>query len=228
MDSFVYLILDILLFIPWFILFAYRPLLRRQMIKASILGGIAGPIAELWFHTDYWLPPTVFNGPIAIEDILFGFVITGISVAIFEALFGCADARIAKTFGEKRKFGALFACGFASLFIFVTGVGFKSIIVSSIAFLAITAIMVYLHRELLKPALVSGICTTLIIIPMYIFLFNYVAPEYWHTHWLLTGTKYDVMIFGNVALTELLWYFSWGSMAGAGYLFASNKGVLKK
>jgi hypothetical protein len=54
------------------------------------------------------------------------------------------------------------------------------------------------------------------------FLFNFVAPNYWDTYWYLTDTKYDIKIFGNVLIVELMQYFSYGCLAGIIYLFAKG------
>lgn len=226
METYAYLFLDLLLFIPWLVIFTMRKDLRRKMIKGGIFGGIAGPIAEFWFHKDYWLPPVIIHSAVSIEDILFGFVITGMAVSIFDAIF--MIKKESPAFGEKRKFRLMFLAGFAGFVIGTSWLGFNSIFVSSAIFLILTAKMIALHPSLWKRALASGIALMILIIPIYAFLFNVAAPDYWHAHWLLTGTKYDATVLGNIALTELLWYFAWGSMAGAGYAFASHKATLIK
>lgn len=58
-----------------------------------------------------------------------------------------------------------------------------------------------------------------ITIVIYHIIFNFIAPEYWNSYWLLANTKLGFTPIGNIPLTELVWYFSWGCFAGIEYDF---------
>ncbi|UGU14936.1 hypothetical protein LS482_14690 [Sinomicrobium kalidii] len=192
------------------------------MLKASVMGGLAGLIAEFWYFRDYWRPPSsVGLATVSPEDFLFGFFITGLAVSVYDVVFR-------RTFsnGEQRRkkhFAFLFLTGIGALFLFNNWLGFNSIFVSSIAFIIFSVIMASIRKDLWIPLLVSGILTLLIIIPVYAIIFNLISPTYWDSYGLLSGTPYGATVLGNVPLTELLWYFSWGCMAGIAYDFASGK-----
>ena len=125
-------------------------------------------------------------------------------------------------------FLGLFVLGTILLLIFNNGLGINSIFVSSFAFILLSIAMVAIRKDLLIPSIVSGILTLLIITPIYGIIFNYISPEYWNSYWLLSETKFGLTIFGNIPVTELLWYFSWGCLAGIGYDFASGTKKIHK
>jgi len=74
----------------------------------------------------------------------------------------------------------------------------------------------------------SGVLVVIVIIPIYVIIFNVLSPKYWNEYWLLYETKFGGMILSNIPITELFWYFSWGSFAGVGYDFVSGKRKIKK
>jgi hypothetical protein len=226
MDRYTYLFISLFLFIPWFIIIFKRPDLRRKVIKTSLIGGVAGLIANFWYFRDYWRPPSLFgNTVISIEDFLFGFLITGIAASIYDPVFN--KKYVKKHKKRKKFFGNLFLIGVIILFIFNNWLGINSIFVSSFAFLGFSIIIVSIRKDLIIPSIVSGLLVTLIIIPIYIILFNYISPTYWDKYWLLANTSFGIEILGNIPVTELIWYFTWGCFAGISYDFVSGSEKVK-
>ncbi|RNL84680.1 hypothetical protein ED312_13405 [Sinomicrobium pectinilyticum] len=222
MDQYIYLFISVFLCVPWIVFFCSRPDLRRKILKTSIIGGLAGLAAEFWYFRDYWRPPSsVGLATVSPEDFLFGFFITGLAVSVYDVVF-----RKSISNGEqrrKRHFAFLFLTGIGALFLLSNWLGFYSIFVSSVAFIIFSIIMASIRKDLWIPLLGSGILTLLLIIPGYTVLFNLISPTYWDLYGLLSGTPYGATVLGNIPLTELLWYFSWGCMAGIAYDFASGK-----
>ncbi|MGS2761903.1 lycopene cyclase domain-containing protein [Sinomicrobium sp. M5D2P9] len=222
MDQYIYLFISVFLCVPWIIFFRSRPDLRRKIWKASVIGGFAGLIAEFWYFRDYWHPPSsVGSATVSPEDFLFGFFVTGLAVSVYDVVF-----RKTTSNGEQRRkkhFAFLFLTGVGALFLFNNLLGFHSIFVSSVSFIIFSIIMVIVRKDLWRPLLASGILILLLIIPIYAIIFNLMSPTYWDSYGLLSGTPYGATILGNIPLTELLWYFSWGCMAGIAYDFASGK-----
>lgn len=227
MDKYTYLLIPLFLFIPWLIIFLSRTDLREKIIKAGVFGAPAGVIAEFWYFADYWQPPLIFeNSVFMIEDLLAGFFITGVTVSVYDMIF--TEKNIREEKNRKMFFLGLFVLGTILLLIFNNGLGINSIFVSSFAFILLSIAMVAIRKDLLIPSIVSGILTLLIITPIYGIIFNYISPEYWNSYWLLSETKFGLTIFGNIPVTELLWYFSWGCLAGIGYDFASGTKKIHK
>ncbi len=222
MNQYAYLFISLFLCVPWVLFIVFRPGLKRKILKASVIGGFAGFIAEFWYFRDYWRPPSsVGVASVSPEDFLFGFFITGIAVSVYDVVFRKSNSNGEKP--RKKFFGFLFLIGVIALFLFNNGLGFNSIFVSSIAFIIFSVTMALIRKDLWMPLLGSGILTLLITIPVYMIIFNLIAPTYWDSYGLLSETSYGITVFGNVPITELIWYFSWGCLAGIAYDFSSGK-----
>lgn len=92
-------------------------------------------------------------------------------------------------------------------------------------FLAAGAIIAQ-RRDLLWPALITALIMMPIFIVVYILVFHLGAPEFWDKYWDLKPTRWGVTIFGDVPLTELLWYFTWGLLGSVSYPFISGRRLM--
>lgn len=221
MNKYIYLIGNLIFFIIWLAIIVTRKDLRFKMVKTSLMGGAMGILSEFWYFKDYWRPPSILGqGVTSIEDFLFGFFITGIAVSIYDIVFGFKNISGEKP--HKLLFGLLFILVMSSLLFLSTWKGVNSILVSEIAFLLCTVIIVLIRKDLLKPALISGLLLVLVILPIYVLLFNILSPNFWRLYWLLNQTKFGILVFGDIPLTELFWYFYWGCFCGAGHNFYSG------
>lgn len=192
------------------------------MLKYSLMGGLAGFIAEYWYFKDYWQPPALFdNAFISLEDFLFGFSITGVASTVYSFVFPVAEMQMECK--RKRQFGIMFLVGVLIMFLFNTWLGFNSIIVSTVTFMLFSGIMVYFRRDLMRRCLMSGLFSLIIIIPVYSLIFNLINPYYWQRYWLLADTSYGLTVLGNIPVTELVWYFTWGCLVGTAPGFVSGK-----
>jgi hypothetical protein len=207
--------------LAWIIIIIVRKDLKTKILRTSIAGGFAGIVSEFWYLKDYWQPPSLLGrSTISIEDFLFGFFITGIIVSIYDIVFRKRNIKQEKE--RKIFFGILFLMGVIFLLIFNNWLGVNSIFVSSFVFIIFSAVMIFVRKDLLMPSILSGLLTVIIIIPIYVIFFNIISPEYWDKYWLLTNTKFGIMVLGNIPATELLWYFSFGCLAGIAYDFADG------
>ena len=220
MDRFIYLLLALFLLVPWLCIFWIRNDLRTKIWKVSLVGGLAGLLSEYWYFVDYWQPPTIVRiGRFAPEDFLFGFAITGVCACVYDLVTRTRDAPTSLP-SRKKAVAVMFLCGIVLLAIGTNLFHINSILVSSSAFLLFAAIVVCMRRGLLIPCVLSGTAGITMILPVYALLFNVLAPHYWDTYWLLSGSPLDVRILGNIPGTEMLWYFSWGCLAGVLHPFA--------
>jgi hypothetical protein len=227
MDTVTYLLIGLLLILPWAAIYAARPALRKKMLKTSLMGGLAGFIAEYWYFKDYWHPPTLLGQTVvSIEDFIFGFSVTGLSAVVYEAFFGVKLQPGAKP--RKKVFALLFLAGIVTMIVFTQWLGANSIVVSCIAFLAFTAIMAGLRPDLALRGLLSGLLMLLVVLPVYLLLFDLLNTDYWDQYWLLAKTRLGITVLGHIPVTELCWYFSWGCMAGVSHSFASGTIRVKK
>jgi hypothetical protein len=224
-DRFVFLLMGLALLGVWGALWAARADLRGPMLKVSLVGAGAGLVAELWYFRDYWRPPTLAGVARASpEDALFGFAVTGIAFAAHKVLF-----RRAMTPGAPRRYPLTAALGLAGLAALIAGTavaGINSIFVTSAAFVACALVMVALRRDLLGPAVESAALVVAAMLPVYLLLFDVLSPAYWDRYWLLRHTSWGVLVLGNVPVTEILWYASWGVFAGIAYEFTTGRLLL--
>ena len=217
-----YLFLGVFLFFIWTLFYALRKDLRRKLIKVSLYGGFAGFIAEYWYFKDYWHPYSILGRKIiSPEYFIFGFTITGISVVVYDIFFKTKDQDYVTN--NKKTFGMMFLIGVGSLFFFNIFLGYNSIFVSSITFTILLLFMLSKRTDLIKEAIYSGIIVLIMIFVVYHILFNLIFLDFWDKCWLLAKTKYGITIYGNIPLTEMIWYFTWGSFSGVAYNFASGK-----
>jgi Lycopene cyclase len=221
MDRFVFLLMGLALLALWLCLWALRADLRGAMLKVSLVGGGAGLVAELWYFRDYWRPPVLTGiARASPEDALFGFAVTGVAFAAHKIVFG---RRMVP--GAPRRYPVTAGLGLAGLVALVAGTvaGLNSIFVSSAAFVACAAVMATLRRDLIRPAFESAALLVAAMLPVYLLLFDVLSPTYWDRYWLLRHTSWGVLVLGNIPVTEILWYASWGALAGIAYEFTTGR-----
>ncbi|WP_310558864.1 lycopene cyclase domain-containing protein [Flavobacterium sp.] len=217
-----YLSLGVFLFLIWILFYVLRKDLRRKLIKVSLYGGLIGVISEYWYFQDYWHPYSILGRKvISPEDFIFGSTIAGISVAVYDIFFQKKDEDF--VINNKKTFGIMFLISIASLFLFNIFLGFNSIFVSSIIFISLALFMLTKRPDLIKEAFLSGSIVLIMMFVVYHILFNMIFLDFWDKCWLLANTKYGITVYGNIPLTEMIWYFTWGSFSGVAYNFASGK-----
>ncbi len=225
-DKYVYLIVILLLSIPWVVLYK-KTILKNRVIKFGVAIAPFGTVFEYWHFQDYWVPPTLFRYySFTFEDTLFSFIIAGISVSLYNVVF---QKRSVRTDKKNIPFliGVLFLQIVIMLF-FVSYLGFNSIIVSSFSFLAFSLVIILLRNDLLIPSLVTGFLLSIIIIPIYLIVLNLFSPDYVASYFLLNGSKLGITVLGNFPLIELLWYFSWGCLGSILYEFTGGYRKFKR
>ena len=220
MDRYIYMLLSLSLLSVWLVNFLFlKNVLRKIIIKISIIGGLAGIISEFWYFKDYWDPPSLLgNTKFLLEDFLFGFAFTGIAATIYKVVFRKESKDIIIK-GRKKLFFIFFVIGIFSLLLFNNLLKINSIFVSSFTVLIFSLIIILIRRDLIFQSIMSGILSLLIIIPIYVLIFNLISPTFWDKYWLLANTTFGAKVIGNIPLTELHWYFSWGCFAGIAYDF---------
>ena len=86
-----YLITSVLLFFIWLLLYFLKPHSRKKMLLVSLLTAPLG-LTEPLFVPSYWLPFTLFDlarkTHFDIESLLFSFAVGGITVILYESLWG--------------------------------------------------------------------------------------------------------------------------------------------
>ena len=225
-DRYVFLLLGLALLAYWVGVWVVRPDLRGPLVRISLVGAAAGLVSELWYFRDYWRPPTILDatgrlGWPSPEDALFGFTVAGVAFAANKVVF---RRRLAE--GAPRRYpqtAALALAGLGALLVGTNLLGVNSILVSSGAFVAAALVMAAIRPDLLRQALEAGLLLPAVVLPVYVVLFDVLAPRYWDRYWLLHGTALGVTVLGEIPVTEILWYTTWGLFAGIAYEFTTGR-----
>lgn len=218
-DKYIYFLFGVALLAVWTALYVLRPDMRVKLMRTSLAGVFAGPLAEFWYFQDYWRPPMfLVLGQITIEDCLVGFCITGIAATIYDVVFRTKLEHGARRY--KRTFIAFFIVGLVLLTLFSRVFTFNSMLVSCIGFLAFAIVIVALRPELWRVSIWSGLLTLAVVLPIYVVLFDFVAPDYWSSYSTAVGFT---LPGSSIPILEVAWYFSWGVLAGIGYEFAGGR-----
>ncbi len=216
-DRFVYLTFALYLLVAWCLVWRFSAR-RRRLVLISVVGLVAGPLAEVFYFYDYWRPPTAFgNGVVSLADMVAGFALAGVPAGLHYIWFPQKTAASAQP--QMGLFLGLLAIGVVALSIVTFATPVNSMLASPLLFLLATAVILSLRPDLVKPALVGGFVLLVLVLPIYCLLFNFVSPHFWQDYGLFGGTLIDVSVWG-IPLTELLWYATWGAVATIAHPFA--------
>lgn len=221
-----YLAICLLLFIPWTIIFYFKRDYRKRMLQTGLLAAPFGVI-NMWFRIDYWNAPEVLlvSNIISLEDALFGFTTTGLSVTIYDLFFNTKNSPSTKS--ASKILALFFVLIFSSFFIINNVLGYNSMFMFCWPLNVLTLVMVFYRKDLLKISIFTSVILVFLAIVIYAFLFNYITPNFWKTYWFLWGTKIGWTVFGNVPLLELYWYFSWSSFMSILYNFVKGSSKIE-
>jgi len=134
------------------------------------------------------------------------------------------------TRSKARHAGDLFAGFLAGLVVFelLVRLGMNSIFASSAVFLVAVGAIVWLRRDLLMYAVVSGFMMVGLAVLLYLLLFGVLIQGYWQRHWFLSGGAAGWLAFNSVPLTELVWYWSASMLISVAYPFVSGRGIERR
>ncbi len=227
-----YIVLTIPFILVWILLFLIRKDTRKEQLRMSYIAAILGPFSEIIYFRDYWLPESIFpifigKFPLMVEDIIFGFSIGGISAIVYEILFRKKLSKFSKN--SKHAVKSIYLALTFTIFLLISlKLGLNSIYASAIAFGITALVIIIIRHDLFINAVGSGFGVMLVMFVCYIFLYNFVAnsEELLSKGWLLYNSRLDIRIV-DIPLTEMIWGFTWGFLAGPWYEFVSNQKTVK-
>src|SRR5258706_4641490 len=194
------------------------------MVTMGILITILGLSAEyIWWTKDWWHPQTITGTKIGIEDALLGFSNGGIAAVLYEEVF---KKRIYKYKGTNHKkamivFIALLFLAMNTLLYFFH---FTSFIVTATGLLIISAIVIYVRRDLFLDAIITGLCMVLITIPIFLLL-QYLSPGYIDHTWIWPSLS--KIRFMGIPIEDITFYFLSGIFISPLYLYWKGERLRK-
>ncbi len=224
-----YLVLSLSFVVVWAVLYAINGVsARRKMLSMGAWGAVLGPLSELIYFRDYWMPESVFSirigtFPLMFEDILLGFAMFGIAGVLYEMLFHMCEVPLGRDAAER--YGRLAMCVvWCGVLAFLLVLGLNSIYASSVAFLLAATPMLWFRRDLIPTAFVSGIGFMAVMFTCYFILLQIMINEeaILQNVWFLYHTTLDYRIVG-IPITEMAWGFSVGFFMGILHPYLQNK-----
>lgn len=224
-----YLILDLLFLILWLALFFWRKDVRKEMWTTSILFGIIALIMEPIIFGDWWTPLTITNTIPGIESFLFGFTVGGLASVIYEEIFKkkLKKTNSIKETSEKKniRFSILSITGALSFIIPFYIFKINSFIASSIAMIIMITMIYYQRKDLIKNSIVSGIAVLISAFIIYSIMQS-ITPGWIDLFWVFKNTP--KIIFLNVPIDDIVWFFLFGALWGPIYEYWQNKKLVRK
>lgn len=204
----------------WALIFLVRPLLRKEMLWASIFTAPFG-LTEPLFVPEYWNPPSLFNLALKtgfdVESIIFSFAIGGIGAVIYETLFKVKHQKMIKheRHGKRHRFHLLALASptivFLALLLFTD---LNPIYSASIAMFIGGIAAIFCRPDLKKKILLGGVMFLALYFVFFLF-FNLTYPNIVQQVWNLF-TISGILIVG-VPLEELIFAFTFGMLWSSVY-----------
>lgn len=184
------------------------------MLTASLIITPAA-LSEVFFVPGYWLPDTIFNPKLSIEDFIFTFAVGGIIAVFYELVLGAKHFKHLKLCNCYRGGGLILLVGV--ILIFVVHFLFK---INFMYALYIGILVNILLIAINRPDLIKKIIFSSLIFGAFYFLFfavfSRITPGFLN-HWNLSELS-GVILLG-VPLEEIIWAFAAGALIGPIYEF---------
>jgi hypothetical protein len=217
-DQWGYLVGILMLALLWTALFVARHDLHRRMLTMSLILVPLAPLGQFYYLQDYWKPPVIlpftlfgksFGGAV---DLLFSFVMGGLATTVYPVL--SRRYPIAGLHKPRRWVAPLFIGIEGTSVVLLTNVcRLNSIFSSSIGFVLTALVIVWVRRDLVLPALTSGLISGVALAGVEAVL-SFIVPLYLSRYWLLFNTPWGILLLDRVPLTEALWGAAFGLITG--------------
>ncbi len=187
------------------------------MLIGSICVSFWALISERLFIYDYWTPQFIFGSKFGMEDFIYGFLAGGIANVVYEEIFGIKHSKRKNRSHDWSVF--LLPVFGISLALFVISMLFfkiNTMLSVLIPIIILTIFMIYLRKDLLRDAIISGIIFSLITFLNYIILihlFPSIIDHWYH------GKGINYHLFLGVPMGEIYWAIALGAVAGPFYEF---------
>jgi hypothetical protein len=226
-STYIYLLSALYFLLWWIVLFISlrkHRAAQKKILILSVLFAIATPFIEHLNLYDWWSPVFVWNMFFHIEDLLFGFGITGTALGIYF----WASERTRTRIEQEAVFSPVYrsiALTSAALLIFVLFyiARLSSFYAETACMLLISACVFARVPVMIRPAIITGIILVVIILPGY-FIGTWLHPGWIQEYWKLAG--WPAQLFLTVPIGEYVFYICSGLFIPAfgEVLFAKSQG----
>ncbi len=199
--------------IVWAVIFILRKDLRKSLIGMGIAYGMLSAVtAHLWWTRDWWHPLTLTGTKVGIEDFFTGFGAGGVMMTAYQFFLKKKLVKVfPKTLLARMLKLAFSASVLVTIHILIYGFHLTSFWAFSISVSVALIIMFITRRDLIAPALISGVLTTVFIFPIY-WITILTTPE-WVTRTYDFAHLSGILLIG-IPLEELIFWFIAGMFIG--------------
>lgn len=209
-----YLLGSLFLLTIWFLIFISQKKLRREMLIASLIITPAA-LSEVFFVPGYWLPDTVGNPKLSIEDFIFTFAVGGIIAVVYELLMkGKANhQRLCNCFGGGLFPGFILSIGIIAIFLVYAIFKINFMYAVYIGIVVNIVLMAITRPDLIKKILYSGLLFGLFYF-LFFSAFAFFIPDF-IMHWNINNLSGLILL--GVPVEEIIWAFGVGALLGPIY-----------
>lgn len=184
------------------------------MLIASLIITPAG-LSEVFFVPGYWLPDTIRNPKLSIEDFIFSFAIGGIIAVIYELFMKgkVKHQRLCNCYNGEFFHGLILGIGI--IVIFLTYALFKINFMYAVYIgIVVDVVLIVITRpDLLKKVLYSGLLFGLLYF-LFFSILSFFTPSF-IKHWNLSNLSGIILL--GVPVEEILWAIGAGGLLGPIY-----------
>ncbi|MBI2019199.1 hypothetical protein HYS95_00840 [Candidatus Daviesbacteria bacterium] len=209
-----YLLGSLLLLAIWLLIFISQKKLRKEMLIASLIVTPAA-LSEVFFVPGYWLPDTIGNPKLSIEDFIFTFAVGGIVAVIYELFMKgrVKHQRLCDCFNGGIFHGLLLGTGVIAIFLTYTIFKINFMYAVYIGIIINIALIAVTRPDLIKKVIYSGLLFGLFYF-LFFSIFAFFIPDF-IMHWNINNLS-GLIILG-VPLEEIVWAFGVGALLGPIY-----------
>lgn len=228
-EKYAYLVLCIPFILINLIILFYNTEHRKDQLRMGLIGAMFGPLSELFYFRDYWMPQSIYffrigSFPLMLEDVIFGFSVLGIVSVLFDVLF--EHNRVEIDFPSKRKNIYVVFGVYLFFFAFLKMGGVNTIIATSFASMVSGALIIWYRRDLILNSFVSAFGFLLALFVSYFLCLHIIANSetILSGFWYISKNSILSLKYMGVPVTELVWAFTTGFFFGPMYKFVNHLG----
>lgn len=209
-----YLLGSLILLAIWIIIYIRQKKLRKEMLIASILVTPAA-LSEVFFVPTYWLPDTIGNPKLSIEDLIFSFAVGGIIAVTYELFMGrkIRHQRLCNCYKGEVFHGLILGVGVAAVFLVYLMLKINFMYAVYIGIVVNIVLMVVTRPDLVGKILYSGLLFGSFYF-IFFALFTIFVPGFFR-HWNFNNLSGIVLL--GVPLEEIIWAVGAGALLGPIY-----------
>ncbi|MDO8573483.1 MAG: lycopene cyclase domain-containing protein [Candidatus Daviesbacteria bacterium] len=209
-----YLLGSLLLLAIWLLIFISQKKLRKEMLIASLIITPAA-LSELFFVPGYWLPDTIGNPKLSIEDFIFTFAVGGIVAVLYELFMKgkIKHQRLCNCFNEGIFPGLILGVGVIAIFLAYTIFNINFMYAVYIGIIINIILITITRPDLIKKVIYSGLLFGLFYF-LFFSAFAFFVPDF-ILHWNINNLS--GLILRGVPFEEIVWAFGVGALLGPIY-----------